>query len=137
MATSARQIFNPPQVHSPQPTYSHVCITALGNGTRLLTLAGQIGMDPETGTIPSTFGNQVKFALMNVGKCLEASNAKVTDIVRVQQFVVDLSSQDSSREQAYAKFMGAHRPPSTLIGVSSLAQKALLYEIEVTAVVLG
>ncbi len=101
---------------------------------RLLTLAGQIGRDSETGNIPSTLAAQVEVALKNVGKCLEASNAKITDIVRVQQFVVDLLSQDSSRAQAYLKFMGEHRPPSTLIGVNALAGKELLYEIEVTAV---
>ncbi|KAK3045954.1 hypothetical protein LTR09_012518 [Extremus antarcticus] len=134
MSNSAQHIFNPPQVHPPQPSYSHICITSLGNGMRLLTLAGQIGRDSETGNIPSTLAAQVEVALKNVGKCLEASNAKITDIVRVQQFVVDLLSQDSSRAQAYLKFMGEHRPPSTLIGVNALAGKELLYEIEVTAV---
>ncbi|KAK3615794.1 hypothetical protein LTR22_027297 [Elasticomyces elasticus] len=126
-------MFNPPRVHPPQPSYSHICITPLGNGTRLLTLAGQIGKDPETGNISSTLAAQVEVALANVGSCLEASNAKITDIVRVQQFVVDLLSQDSSRAQAYLKFMGDHRPPSALISVNALAGKEILYEIEVTA----
>ncbi|KAK0267595.1 hypothetical protein LTR54_017807 [Friedmanniomyces endolithicus] len=133
MTTLPNYMVNPRQVHSPQPSYSHVCVAPIGDGVKLVTIAGQIGKHPETGEIPPTFAAQVDLALENVGRCLREVQADIKDIVRVQQFIVNLSSPDSTRVQAYLRFMGDHRPPSTVIGVQALAQKELLYEIEVTA----
>jgi enamine deaminase RidA (YjgF/YER057c/UK114 family) len=132
MSTS-RRIFNPSTVHPPVPTYSHISIVSLSSTARLITIAGQVGKT-ETGETPPDFIDQINLALANVGKCLEAANAKVTDIVRVVQYVVKLLPQDPRRGQAYVRFFGDHTPPSTLVGVEALAEKELLYEIEVTAV---
>lgn len=133
MPNSTRQIFNPSTVHPPVPTYSHISITPLGANTRLITIAGQVGKT-QSGETPPDFIDQVNLAFENVGKCLEAASASVKDIVRVVQYVVNLLPQDPRRAQAYVKFFGDHRPPSTLVGVEALAEKELLYEIEVTAV---
>lgn len=48
--------------------------------------------------------------------------------------MVDMLPQDPARAKLYTEFMGQHKPPSTLIGVQSLAHKDLLYEIEVLVV---
>ncbi|KAK1054232.1 hypothetical protein LTR12_016797 [Friedmanniomyces endolithicus] len=135
MTTLPSYMVNPQQVHPPQPSYSHVCVAPIGNGVKLVTIAGQIGKHPETGEIPPSFAGQVELALENARRCLREVEADIRDIVRVQQFIVNLSSLDSTRVWAYSRFMGDHRPPSTVIGVQALAQKELLYEIEVTAVV--
>lgn len=72
-------------------------------------------------------------------KCLAAVGADKTDIVQVRQYVVNLlrdgQGQDPERAKRYVQWMDGARPPSTLLGVQTLARKDLLYEIEVVAVV--
>lgn len=45
--------------------------------------------------------------------------------------------QDPERAKRYVKWMDGCKPPSTLLGVESLASEKLVYEIEVVAVVSG
>lgn len=126
--------FNP-SGHSPfAPTYAHISSIPLKPTTKLISIAGQVGHDSQSNTIASGLGAQVELALQNLDKCLNAAGAKKTDIVSVRQYVVNLLPQDSSRAKLYTEFMGGHKPPSTLIGVQSLAHKDLLYEIEVMVV---
>jgi enamine deaminase RidA (YjgF/YER057c/UK114 family) len=135
MSATKPHTFNPPDVAAPPPTYSHVCSTTLGAGSKVLTFAGQIGVHPITREPAPTFREQVEIALANVGKCLAAAGATPRDIVQVRQYVVNLLPVDSCRRLLYEEFMGDHRPPSTVIGVAALAQEEFLYEIEVMAVV--
>ena len=129
------QLLNPPTVVPPRPTYSHVSSSPLSPTTTLISIAGQIGIDPTTKTVPPTFAEQVQVALANLGRCLEAVGATPADIIKVTHFVVNLDPNDRSRAEAYIKFIGDHRPPSTLLGVAKLADDELLYEIEAMAVV--
>ena len=122
--------FNPANVHPPRPTYSHVAITPLSSTTKLITIAGQVGIDQLSGTAPPTFAAQVQTALDNLGKCLVAAGGSTRDIVKVNQYVVDLDPQETTRGELYLKFMGDHRPPSTLVGVQRLAADDWFYEIE-------
>ena len=132
MSAEGRRIFNPPG-HVPfSPLYSHICAVPISSTSRLISFAGQIGRD---GTTPNTLAEQVKLALSNVDKCLEAAGAKKQDIISVRQYVVNLLPVDPSRTKMYNEWMGDHKPPSTLIGVQSLAAPELLYEIEVMAIV--
>lgn len=82
--------------------------------------------------------DQVELALANLKKCLDAVGATPHDIISVRQYVVDLLNSDAAvRRDKYLAFMGSARPPVTLLGVATLARKAILYEIEVMAVVHG
>lgn len=134
MPENTVQIFNPPNHESGAP-YSHISTIPLTATTKLVIFAGQIGRDPVTRDIPNTLVDQVGLALKNVDVCLEAVGAKRTDIVQVRQYVVDLHPLDKGRVELYREWMGGHSPPSTVIGVQSLADQKMLYEIEVTAVV--
>ncbi|KAK5192080.1 hypothetical protein LTR47_003537 [Exophiala xenobiotica] len=129
------QLINPPFVHPPRPTYTHVQTTPISPTSTLITIAGQIGIDGKSRTLPPTFSGQVQVALDNLGKCLEAVGATPADIIKVTHFVVNLDPKDNSRAEAYLKFMGDHRPPSTLLGVAALADPELLYEVEAMAIV--
>ena len=53
----------------------------------------------------------------------------------MRQYVVNMLPQDPIRAKLYMEWMEGHKPPSTLIGVQSLATEDLLYEIEVMVVV--
>jgi len=131
---SARLI-NPPSVPPPRPTYSHIQTTPISSTSTLVTIAGQIGIDPDTKSVPPTFSEQVQAALENLGRCLAAVGATPADIIKVTHFVVDLDPKDTSRAEAWIKFVGDHRPPSTLLGVAALADSTLLYEVEAMAIV--
>ena len=129
------RLINPSSVPPPRPTYSHVQTTPISPTCTLITIAGQIGVDPETRTVPSTFAEQVEIALENLRNCLTAAGAEPKDIVKIQHFVVNLDPKDTSRAEKYLKFIGDHRPPSTLLGVAALAEPGMLYEVEAMAVV--
>jgi len=135
IVTMSSRLINPPSVAAPRPTYSHIQTTPISSTSTLVTIAGQIGLDPDTKTVPPTFSEQVQVALANLGKCLAAVGATPADIIKVTHFVVDLDPKDTSRAEAYVKFMGDHRPPSTLLGVAALADSNLLYEVEAMAIV--
>ena len=130
-----RKILNPSNVAQPTPTYSHVLKCPISPTASLITVAGQIGVDSTTNTVPPTMGEQVECALTNLDNCLKAAGATAKDIIKVTHYIVNYDPSDRSRIEPYFKLMGDHRPPSTLVGVATLAQKELLYEIEAMAIV--
>jgi len=129
------QLINPSDVRPPHPIYSHVQTTPISPTSTLVTIAGQIGVPPVSSSAASTFAEQVEIALSNLKKCLAAAGATPADIVKVTQYIVNLDPKDKSRVAAYSKFIGDHRPPSTVVGVAALAWPELLYEIEAMAIV--
>lgn len=131
------QTLNPPTVSPPKPSYSHVCITPLHGSARLITVAGQVGISPTDGSGPASFSEQVSIALANLSECLKAAGATPRDIVKTTHYTLRYGPEDHEvRGRLYGEFMGGDwRPPSTLVPVVALAEKALLYEIEVMAVV--
>lgn len=130
---------NPPDFPPFAPSYSHISTAPLAASSKLVCFAGQIAFDPATSKIPADFPSQVSLALSNVDRCLTAAGATKEDIVQVRHYVVGLSKlpdeDKKARGEIFTKFMGGLKPPSTLLGVESLATKDFLYEIEVVAVV--
>lgn len=132
--SSSNEIFNPPN-HPPfAPTYSHISRVPISDSAELISFAGQVGANSSTGDIPSTLSEQVQIALANVDTCLKAAGVTKKDIVQVRQYVVNLHPVDPVRGKLYSEWMDGTKPPSTLVGVQSLASEKLLYEIEVVAV---
>jgi enamine deaminase RidA (YjgF/YER057c/UK114 family) len=129
------QLINPGDVRPPHPIYSHVQVTPISPTSSLITIAGQIGVPPDSAAAATTFAQQVEIALDNLRKCLAAAGATPADIIKVTHYIVNLDPKDRSRLEAYTKFIGDHRPPSTLVGVAALAWPELLYEVEAMAIV--
>jgi monoamine oxidase len=128
---------NPNKIHPPRPTYSHIASAALPIHSTLITFSGQIGKKPD-GTTPPDFTSQVAAALGNLGHCLESVGLGPESIMKVMQYIVGPeNAADPGRGALYIKFMGEHRPASTLVGVAFLAEPELLYEIEAVAVMAG
>ncbi|KAI7509181.1 hypothetical protein KC347_g5453 [Hortaea werneckii] len=144
--SSQIHIFNP-EGHPPQvPSYSHISSIPISSTHRLVSLAGQVGVPPTTTAsdhIPS-FPDQVRAALANVDKCLAAAGVTKRDIVSNRQYVVKLQSRSSedfdARERIFCQWWrstegeGSLPPPDTYIGVDSLANPSVLYEIEIQCV---
>ena len=126
--------FDPPN-HPPfAPTYSHISRVPISNEAELISFAGQIGSNSSR-EIPSSLSEQVQLALANVDLCLKAAGATKRDIVQVRQYVVNLHPVDTARAKLYSEWMEGNKPPSTLVGVQSLADERLKYEIEIICVV--
>ncbi|KAH7110067.1 Endoribonuclease L-PSP/chorismate mutase-like protein [Dendryphion nanum] len=151
MASSTKpHAFNPANVPTPPPTYSQVCVTPLLPTTKIVTLAGQVGIDPSNNELATTFIDQVKFAYQNVNNSLKAAGASPRDIAHVKHYIVkdtgdvELDGKDVVDRgwgKLWVEFMNheaeGHLPPDTVLGVASLAKKDLLYEVEVLAIVNG
>lgn len=101
----ATNLINPSNVPSPKPSFSHVQITSISPTANLVTIAGQIGVDSETNIAPPTFKEQVEIAIQNLKNCLAAADATAADIIKVQHYVVNLDPDDTSRSEAWAKFV--------------------------------
>ena len=72
------QTIDPYRLFDSRPIYSHV---ATSNGPcRIVATAGQVGADLNR-VVPKDIDEQVALAMKNLGRCLEAAGATVTDIV--------------------------------------------------------
>lgn len=129
------KLVNPPTVHKAAPTYSQVQITPISPTHDLVTIAGQVGIDTKTGRIPTSYREQVRLALESLGDCLESVGATSANLIKLTHFSVDLDPKDTSRSELLQKFLGGHRPPGTLVGISALAVPELLYEVDAMAIV--
>ena len=79
--------FNPPDVPTPPPTYSQVSVTPILPTSRLITLAGQVGLDGKTDKVVEGFDAQVKLAYQNILNALKAAGATPRDIIHVKHFI--------------------------------------------------
>lgn len=121
---------NPATVAQPiGGSYSHGVETPAG--ARWLHVAGQVGIAPD-GKIPASVEEQAEIAWRNIAAITASAGMAVTDIVKIVTFVTDPRYIQGARE-VRARHLGAHRPASTLLVVSGLADTRLSIEIEAIA----
>lgn len=105
---------------------------------RMIALAGQIGWDPQTKRIMADdFVAQVRQALLNVVKVLQAAGAGPQEVVRLTWFITDKQAYVSRQKEvgaAYREVMGKHFPAMSVVVVSALVEDRAKVEIEATAV---
>lgn len=85
----------------------------------MLYVSGQLGLIPESMTLAEDFAAQAKQAVKNLGAILEEAGCKVTDIVSVDVFLVDMG-EFAVLNKIYAEFMGDHKPARAAIQVAAL-----------------
>ena len=94
-----------------------------------LVLAGQIGLDPASGSLVSGgVEAQAAQALSNVGAVLADCDASWSDVAKVGIFLTDLGNF-AAVNALYQEAVGSHRPARTTVGVAALAAGAAI-EIE-------
>ena len=125
----ANVIANPTAVHEPAGAYSH-SVTVPG-GSRVVYLAGQIGLDP-TGNAPDDFVGQAEQAYRNVAAILEHHGLGWGDVVKMTHSLTDPADLPAYGE-VRSRWLGDARPASTLLIVSGLARPDLKVEVEVVA----
>ena len=103
---------------------------AVRTGNLLLT-SGQLGLDPETGTLPERVEAQAEQSLKNIGAILAAAGYARTDVVKTTVFIRNMT--DFGKVNAiYAAFFGDHKPARSCVEVSALPKGGLV-EIEAIA----
>ena len=97
-----------------------------------LVLAGQVGLDPATGTIVGGgVGAQARQVLANISAVLGDCGASLTDVAKSTVFLADMA--DFAEVNAiYAEVFGDHRPARSTVAVLGLPAGASV-EIEVWA----
>ena len=110
---------------------SHYChVVRAGN---LVWVSGAVGVRPD-GSIPDGVAEQAEVALANIDACLKATGAAAEHVVKVNVYLTDIADRGLINP-ARQRYFGAHRPASTLVGVSALVLPALKVEIEAQAVI--
>lgn len=112
---------------APEPAgpYSHAIVA---NG--FVYVSGQGPIDPETGSIPDGFGDQVRRTFENLRTILEAAGSSLESVVKVNAYVTDLT-RFAQFNAVYKEFFGDEPPARTTVGVDLLG---FLVEIDCVAV---
>ena len=120
---------DPPTVHKPGAAYSHSAVVPAG--TELVFIAGQVGMRPD-GSAAGSIVEQSEQVFANISAVLAAHGLEATALVKLTTFLV--AGQDiQAVRAAVSRFLGGHRPASTLVYVSQLADPAWHVEVEAIA----
>lgn len=106
--------------------YSHA---ALKNNT--LFMSGQLGIDPVSGTMPSTFAEQATLVFSNIAAILEAANMSFSHIVKVTVFLKDMDDF-AELNSIYSRYFSAPFPAREAVQVARLPKDGLI-EISVIA----
>jgi len=123
------KIHNPQSIAAPVGTYSHGLEVA--PNARWLYVAGQIGLAKD-GSVPATIEGQTEVAWQNIAAILAEAGMQIGDIVKVTQYITRLD-HFPGYAAVRSRILGAHRPASTLLVISSLVKPEYLVEVEVVA----
>ena len=123
------KLHNPQTIADPVGTYSHG--VEVPPNARWLHVAGQIGLRKD-GTLPASVEEQTEVAWQNIVEILAAAGMKVTDLVKITQYLTRLD-HFPRYAATRAKFLAGHRPASTGLIISSLVKPEYLVEVEAIA----
>ena len=126
--------FHNPKTLALPPGYSYV-VDSVGP-SRTVYLAGQLGLDLDNKLVggPGDFRAQCAKAFENLGYALASVGATFKDVVKINNYLVDMSHISIFREVRDA-FLNMKAPPaSTTVAISQLARPGALFEIEAIAV---
>ena len=109
---------------APAGPYSHAVIA---NG--FVFVSGQGPVDPETGSMPDAFADQVRQTLENLRTILEAAGSSVDNVVKVNAYVTDLT-RFAEFNEVYKEF-SQHEPPARTTVATALL--GILVEVDCIA----
>jgi len=113
---------------APAGPYSHAVVA---NG--FVYVSGQGPVNPETGSVPDGFEDQVRQTFENLRTILEAAGSGLGDVVKVNAYVTDLTRFGRFNE-VYREFFAQDPPARTTVGADLLG---ILVEVDCVAVVGG
>jgi enamine deaminase RidA (YjgF/YER057c/UK114 family) len=108
--------------------YTHV-VEVTGPG-RIVYIAGQLGLK-QNGDIAGDFRAQCVQAFENLKAALGAVGATFDDVVKLNNYLIDISKNLGHYREVRDKYVNTAQPPaSTTIGITALARPDALYEVE-------
>ncbi|MFN3350018.1 RidA family protein [Pseudorhodoplanes sp.] len=124
---------NPPTLSKP-PGYSHV-VEIKGPG-RIVYIAGQLGLDTDGNVVgaPGDFRAQAIQAFENLKLALAAVGAGFGDLVKINNYLTDMSHLSTFREVRDTYLNMAAPPASTTVEISKFARDGAMFEIEGIAI---
>ena len=124
---SNMRFMNPAAIAKPGG-YTHV-VEVTGPG-RIVYIAGQLGLKPN-GDIAGDFRAQCLQAFENLKAALAAVGATFDDVVKLNNYLIDISKNLGIYREVRDKYVNTAQPPaSTTIGIPALARPDALYEVE-------
>ena len=132
MAANVR--FSNPKTMAKPPGYTYV-VEATGPN-RLIFIAGQLGLDLDNRLVgePDDFRAQAFKAFDNLRLALASAGASFKDVVKLNNYLTDMSHIGIFRE-VRDEFVNVAAPPaSTTVAISQLARPGALFEVEAIAV---
>ena len=97
-------------------------------------LSGQVALDPDGNVVgKGDMKAQTRQAWENIKAVLGAAGASLKDVVKITQFITDMSRFRETQE-VRKEYLTDPSPAATTVEVKSLAFPDLLIEIEVVAV---
>jgi enamine deaminase RidA (YjgF/YER057c/UK114 family) len=126
---AAPRFLNPPTLYKP-PGYSHV-VEIKGPG-RIVYIAGQLGLDVDGKLVGDSgdFRAQAIQAFENLNLALAAVGGGFGDIVKLNNYLTDMSHLPILRE-VRDRYVNVSAPPaSTTIEISKFALDGALFEVE-------
>jgi enamine deaminase RidA (YjgF/YER057c/UK114 family) len=102
----------------------------------LIFIAGQLGLDMDNKLVggPGDFRAQADKAIDNLKLALADAGATIKDVVKINNYLIDMSHISIFREVRDQHFNMAAPPASTTVAISQLARPGALFEIEAIAV---
>ncbi len=97
----------------------------------MLFTSGQLGLDPQTGSLPEGIQAQTSQALANVNAILKEAGFTKENVIKTTVFLKDMTDFGAVNE-IYADFFGDHKPARSCVEVARLPKNGLV-EIEVDA----
>jgi 2-iminobutanoate/2-iminopropanoate deaminase len=125
----AMKHITPPGIRAPFARYSYG--VEIPSGHRILVCSGQLGISAAD-QVPPTIEEQTHLCFRNIGVVLEAAGFALSDVVRINAFVVSrehLKGYMSVRDV----YIADPPPASTLMIVSGFSRPEFLVEVEVIA----
>lgn len=96
----------------------------------LIFCSGQVGVDPQTGTLLSGIDQQTNQALKNLKVVLEASGASIDSVLKTTIFLTNIQNF-AIVNSIYETFFASHKPARSTVGVKELPKGG---EIEIEAI---
>jgi len=123
-----------PKTLAPPPGYTSVVETT-GPG-RTIYIAGQLRLDLDNKLVgaPGDFAAQCERAFENLGHALAAVGGGFADVVKINNYLVDMAHIGLFRAARDKHFDMKAPPASTTVAISQLARPGALFEIEAIAV---
>lgn len=112
---------------APEPAgpYSHAVVAG-----GFVYVSGQGPVNPETGTSPDEFTEQVRQTFRNLRTILEAAGSGLDSVVKVNAYLTDLT-RFSQFNEVYKEFFGDEPPARTTVGATLFG---ILVEVDCVAV---